>query len=86
MSQLSALKGALTSYASSTERQAAGLEPIARSCQQSAQQITSLIGGSAQRKEAEVQQAINEASKQVRSAAEALRRAAKIAQGYASSL
>ncbi|MEA2149968.1 MAG: hypothetical protein QOD69_1798 [Solirubrobacteraceae bacterium] len=86
MSQLGALKSALSSYARSTEKQAAGLDPIVRSCQHSAQQITALIGGSAQHKEAEVQSAINQASGEVRKAAEALRRAAQIANNYASSL
>jgi len=73
-------------YARSTEQQASGLDPIQRSCQQSSQQILSLIGGSSQRKEAEVQGAVNEAREQVGRAAQALRRAAKIAENYGSSL
>lgn len=85
-SQLGNLKGALSAYARSTEQQATGLDPISRACQQSSQQILGLIGGSAQRKDAEVQAAVNEAKKQVQSAAQALRRAAKIAESYARSL
>jgi ABC-type transporter Mla subunit MlaD len=85
-SQLSNLKGALGAYARSTEQQAAGLDPISRACDQSSQQILALIGGSAQRKESEVQAAVNEARGQVQRAAESLRRAAKIAESYANSL
>lgn len=70
----------------STEKQAAGLDPIQQACQQSSQQILALIGGSSQGKEAEVQAAVDEARQQVQRAADALRRAAKISSSYANSL
>lgn len=85
-SNLEQLKGALASYSRSTQQQASRLDPVQREFQKSSQQILSLIGGSSQRKEAEVQSAVNEAREQVKRAADALRRAAKIAESYGRSL
>lgn len=85
-SQLGQLKAALNSYAQDTDKQAQGLAPLRKACDQSSKQILQLIGGSAQRKDAEVQTAVAEAQRQIDQAAEALRRAAQVAKQYASTL
>lgn len=85
-SQLNQLKTALQSYAQATDKQAAGLAPLRKACDQSSKDIQRLIGGSAQRKDAEVSQAVAEAQRQIDQAADALRRAATVAKQYASTL
>lgn len=85
-SQLGQLKAALQSYSGSTQKQAASLQQTARGVDNASNQILQIIGGSSQGKDREVANAVQEASKRVKEASEALNRAAKIATTYASSL
>lgn len=86
MSQLSQLKGEIESIAQQAKATAGQLAAFKSKFSQSASQVQSTIGGSAQSKDKEVVQAIQEAQAKVDAAAEALQQAARVASSYGQSL
>lgn len=86
MSQLSQLKGQIESIAQQAKSTGAQLAAFKSKFSQSASHVQSTIGGSAQSKDKEVVQAIQEAQAKVDAATEALNQAARIASSYGQSL
>lgn len=86
MSQLRQLKGQIESIAQQAKSSGAQLSAFKSKFSQSASQVQSTIGGSAQSRDKEVVQAIQDAQAKVEAAAEALNQAARIASAYGQSL
>jgi len=86
MSQLQQLKQAVDACAQSAKSTGGNLAQFDRMFSQQTQQVQQTIGGSTQRKDAEVIQALESAAKQVRAAAQALQRASQVASQYGQSL
>lgn len=86
MSQLTQLKQQLESIAQQSKSTGAGLAAFKSKFSQSISQVQSSIGGSAQRKDQEIMQSLQNAQKQVEAAAQALDAAARTAQAYGQSL
>ncbi|HVD86064.1 MAG TPA: hypothetical protein VNB59_01525 [Solirubrobacterales bacterium] len=85
-SQLQQLKTALTVFSGTTEQAARALMQQSREYDRAAQEVLSLIGGSATGKDREVANAIQSASRAVEQAGEALTRASRTAQNYGASI
>jgi ABC-type transporter Mla subunit MlaD len=85
-SQLQQLKTALTAFSGTTEQAARTLMQQSREYDRAAQEVLSLIGGSATGKDREVANAIQSASRAVEQAGEALARASRTAQNYGASI
>lgn len=86
MSQLQQLKQTISGLAEASKKTGASLAQFDRQFSQQTQQVQQTIGGSAQRKDAEVVNALQQASKAVKQATEALQNAAKISSQYSQSL
>ena len=86
MSQLAQLKQALSSVATSAKQAGSNLASFDRTFSQQAAQVQQTIGGSAQRKDAEITAALPEATKAVKQASQALQRAAQAASQYTQAL
>jgi hypothetical protein len=86
MSELQKLKSTLDAIAVSAKQTGGSLGQFKSKFSGQVGQVQGAIGGSAQRKDQEVIQALQAASKQVDAAVAALEQAAKIATGYGKSL
>lgn len=86
MSQLGQLKGQIESIARQARSTGGQLAAFKSKFSQAASQVQSTIGGSSQRKDREVVQAIQDAQAKVDSAVEALNQAARVAAAYGQSL
>lgn len=86
MSQLTQLKTRIESIARESKKTANGLETFQRTFQGHAQEVQTTIGGSAQRKDQEVVQTLQDAARRVREACAALEQAAKVCNEYGRSL
>lgn len=86
MSQLGQLKGQIEGIAQQAKSSAGQLSAFKSKFSQAANQVQSTIGGSAQSKDKEVVQAIQNAQGKVDAAVEALTEAARIATRYGQSL
>lgn len=85
-SQVQQLKISLTVFSGTTDRAAQTLMQQSREYDRAAQEVLSLIGGSATGKDREVANAIQAASRAVEQAGQALSRASRTAQNYGSSI
>lgn len=85
-SQVQQLKHSLSSFSGATDRAASTLMQQSREFDRAAQQVLSLIGGSATGKDREVASAIQSASRAVKQAGEALGRASRTARNYGASI
>lgn len=86
MSELAKLKQQIDAIAGSAKKTGSQLGQFDKSFSQQASQVQQTIGGSAQRKDAEVVAAVQHASKAVKQAVAALQNAASVAQRYGQSL
>lgn len=86
MSQLSQLKSQIEFIAQQAKAIGGQLAAFKSKFAQSASQVQGTIGGSAQSKDKEVVQAIQEAQAKVDAATEALNHAARVASAYGQSL
>lgn len=86
MSQLAQLKGQIDSIAQQAKSTSGQLAAFKARFSQAASQVQGTIGGSAQSKDKEVVQAIQDAQAKVDAAVEALSQAARIATSYGQSL
>lgn len=86
MSQLDQLKGQIESIAQQAKSTSGQLSAFKSKFSQTASQVQNTIGGSAQGKDKEVVQAIQDAQHKVDAAAEALAQAARVATSYGQSL
>lgn len=86
MSQLQQLKQEINALAQSAKKTGGSLAQFDRTFTQQINQVQSTIGGSAQSKDKEVINSLNAASKQVKTAIQALQQAANTAQNYGNSL
>lgn len=86
MSQLGQLKGQIESIAQQAKSTSGQLAAFKSKFSQAASQVQSTIGGSAQSKDKEVVQAIQDAQSKVDAAAQALTQAARVASAYGQSL
>lgn len=86
MSQLSQLKQQINQLASAAEKAAQMLGGFDNQFTQQIQAVGATIGGSSQRKDQEVMQALQQASKQVKGSMQALGQASKVAKQYGASL
>jgi Sec-independent protein translocase protein TatA len=86
LSELQKLKATLDGIASSAKQTGSSLGQFKSKFSGQMSQVQGAIGGSAQRKDQEVTQALQAASKQVDAAIAALEQAAKVAAGYGKSL
>ncbi|SEQ08312.1 hypothetical protein [Microlunatus flavus] len=86
MSQLGQLKGQIESIAQQAKSTGGQLSAFKAKFSQAAGQVQSTIGGSAQSKDKEVVQAIQDAQSKVDAAVEALNQAARVAAAYGQSL
>jgi hypothetical protein len=85
-SQLQALKSALAAFGQSTDKASQSMMAAAKEFEASANQVLSLIGGSATGKDQEVAGAIRQAQQAVKEAGGALARASRTATQYGSSI
>lgn len=85
-SQVQQLKHSLTAFSGTTDRAANTLMQQSKEYDRAAQQVLSLIGGSATGKDREVASAIQSASHAVRQAGQALSRASRTARNYGASI
>jgi hypothetical protein len=85
-SQVQQLKQSLTVFSGTTEQAANTLAQQSREYDRAAQQVLSLIGGSATGKDREVANAIQSASRAVAQAGQALSRAGRTARNYGASI
>jgi ABC-type transporter Mla subunit MlaD len=85
-SQLQQLKHSLSAFSRTTDQAGQTLMQQSREYDRAAQQVLSLIGGSATGKDREVAEAIRSASRAVQQAGQALSRASRTAQNYGSSI
>jgi gas vesicle protein len=83
---LNRLKQTISGLSESAKSTGASLAQFDRQFSQQTQQVQQTIGGSAQRKDAEVMSALQEAAKSVKQASAALQNAARIAGQYGQSL
>lgn len=86
MSELSRLKELINGVSDSAKKTSTGLAQFDKQFSQQTQQVQQTIGGSAQRKDAEVVSALQEAAQAVRKASASLQNAARIAAQYGQSL
>lgn len=86
MSQLTQLKGAIEQIAQQAKSISAQLTGFKSKFSQTAGEVQSTIGGSAQSKDKEVIQAIQDAQQKVDAAVTALDQASRVATGYGQSL
>ena len=86
MSQLVQLKGQIESIAQQAKSTGGQLSAFESKFSQSSSQVQATIGGSAQGKDREVVQAIQDAQTKVKAAVEALNQAARVAAAYGQSL
>lgn len=86
MSQLEQLKQTVSSLSESANRTAGSLAQFNSQFTDQVSSVQAAIGGSAQGKDREVCQAIQQAAEEVKKAAQALQNAGRIAQQYATSL
>ena len=86
MSELAKLKQSLTQVANTARKTGTSLGQYDKELNKQSQTVKALIGGGAQRKDREIIQALQSASKAVKDANTALQNAAKVAQQYAASL
>lgn len=86
MSQLGQIKGQIESIAQQAKTTGGQLSAFKSKFSQSASQVQSTIGGSAQSKDKEVVQAIQDAQAKVNAAVDALNQAARVATAYGQSL
>ena len=86
MSQLSQLKQQIEGVAQQAKATGASLAAFKSKFSQSISQVQGTIGGSAQRKDQEVIQTLQEAQRKVDAAAQALEQAARTASAYGQSL
>ena len=86
MSQLSQLKGQIEAVAQQAKSTGDQLSSFSSKFSQASAQVQATIGGSAQGKDREVVQAIQDAQHKVNAAAEALNQASKVASTYGQSL
>lgn len=80
------LKQVVNDFAQQANKSSSGLAQLERQFSKQLGDVKAVIGGSSQRKDAEVMGALQEASKAVRTAAESLQRASRIASQYSQSL
>ncbi|HEX7245798.1 MAG TPA: hypothetical protein VF245_09560 [Solirubrobacterales bacterium] len=85
-SQVQQLKHSLSSFSDTTDRAAGSLMQQSREYDRAAQQVLSLIGGSATGKDREVANAIQSASRAVAQAGQALGHASRTARNYGASI
>jgi hypothetical protein len=85
-SQLQSLKNALAAFGQNTDKASQGMMAAAKEFEASANQVLSLIGGSATGKDREVAGAIRQAQQAVKEAGSALSRASRTATQYGSSI
>lgn len=85
-SQLQQLKQALSAFSQTTDRASQTLMQQSKEYDRAAQQVLSLIGGSATGKDREVASAIQSASRAVESAGQALAQASRTAKNYGASI
>ena len=86
MSQLSQLKQQIDGLAQQAKATGASLGSFRAKFSQSISQVQATIGGSTQRKDQEVVQALQDAQQKVDAAVQALEQAARTAQTYGQSL
>ncbi len=86
MSELQKLKGTLETIATSAKQTGGSLGQFKSKFSAHQGQVRAAIGGSSQRKDQEVLQALDAASKQVTAAVQALEQAARVAANYGRSL
>lgn len=86
MSQIQQVKQALQSLAQGSKQAGANLSQFGRQFNQQSQQVAAVIGGASQRKDQEVITALQQASKAVQQAQQALESASRIATQYGQSL
>ncbi|MBM9837363.1 hypothetical protein JO861_12440 [Rhodococcus hoagii] len=86
MSEIQKLKGTLDSIASASKQTGGSLGQFKSKFSAHMGQVRAAIGGSSQRKDQEVIQALEVASKQVDAAVQALESAARITSSYGRSL
>jgi ABC-type transporter Mla subunit MlaD len=85
-SQLQQLKQSLSAFSQTTDRASHTLMQQSREYERAAQQVLSLIGGSATGKDREVASAIQAASRAVEQAGQALSQASRTAKNYGASI
>lgn len=85
-SQVQQLKHSLSAFSQATDRAANTLMQQSKDFDRSAQQLLALIGGSATGKDKEVASAIHAASRAVREAGQAMKRASTTARNYGASI
>jgi ABC-type transporter Mla subunit MlaD len=85
-SQVQRLKHSLTAFSGTTDQASNSLLQQSREYDRAAQQVLSLIGGSATGKDREVANAIQSASRAVEQAGQALSRASRTARNYGASI
>lgn len=85
-SQVQQLKHSLVAFSGTTDQAANTLMQQSREYDRAAQQVLSLIGGSATGKDREVANAIQSASRAVEQAGQALSRASRTARNYGASI
>lgn len=86
MSDLSNLKQRIISLSEASKKTAAGLAQFEQQFNQQMQGVQQSIGGSAQRKDAEMVASLQQASKAVKDASQALSQAARVGSQYGQSL
>ncbi|MGB3301887.1 hypothetical protein [Gordonia sp. (in: high G+C Gram-positive bacteria)] len=86
MSELQQLKQTLNSIAQSTKQIAGELGSFERKFQSQSNRVSQAIGGSAQRKDREVLEALSKATRDAKQAEAALQNAARVASQYGASL
>jgi hypothetical protein len=86
VSQLRQLKGTIDSIAQGAKQTGAGLTQFRSTFGRHVGEVQSAIGGSAQRKDQEIINVLQDAQKKVEAAAQALDNAARIASSYGRSL
>jgi ABC-type transporter Mla subunit MlaD len=85
-SQVQRLKHSLAAFSGTTDQAANSLMQQSREYDRAAQEVLSLIGGSATGKDREVANAIQSASRAVEQAGQALSRASRTARNYGASI
>jgi ABC-type transporter Mla subunit MlaD len=85
-SQLQQLKRSLSAFSQTTDRASNTLMQQSREYERAAQQLLSMIGGSATGKDREVASAIQAASRAVQQAGQALSKASRTAKNYGASI
>ncbi len=86
MSQLAQLKQTLNGISGSAKKASSNLSSFERTFAQQTSTVQQAVGGSAQRKDAEIISALQAASKAVRQASQSLQHAAQVASQYGQTL